>query len=62
MVDSRWKNEVERSILLMFPAGPAPLSPPDGPVDTDGHEDDGEQQSAEDAAQQHCGGKEEKEH
>lgn len=42
---------------LDAPAGPAPLPPPDGPVDTDGHENDGEQESAEDAAQQHCGEK-----
>lgn len=42
---------------LDAPAGPAPLPPPDGPVHTDGHEDDGEQERAEDAAQQHCGGK-----
>ena len=32
------------------------LPTPDRLVDADGHEDDGEQQGAEDAAQQHCGG------
>lgn len=37
-------------------AGTRPLPPADGFVDADGHEDDGEQQGAEDAAQQHCEG------
>lgn len=41
------------------PPGPARLPPPDRLVDADGHEDDGEQQGAEDAAQQHCGRREE---
>lgn len=36
--------------------GTRPLPPADGFVDADGHEDDGEQQGAEDAAQQHCEG------
>lgn len=36
------------------PSGSATLPPPDRLVDTDSHEDDGEEQSTEDAAQQHC--------